>query len=240
MTDVSKMSNAQLLDLLENELYGKGEDHAKGGALTPVDNTYRVELGRRLNAGVTYMLGDHIMDRSNSTSNRWEVYTWPNYDNSEHSLSFTEAWAEIKRRHERDEAKGDCTELKQSELLRLAVRDTLAALEAGHTLDMKEWLRIAKDSTKCEVCMAGAVMLGRLDWEPHLCGDFVVPGEFPPKIEEALRIIDSLRVGEYYDVEGMSCLKEPEPHAHIQHWKDPAESAAFYREFADWLEERGL
>lgn len=86
---------------------------------------------------------------------------------------------------------------KLSELLRLAVSDSLAVEAAGVRLDMGDWLVLRGDG-RCAACMAGAVMFRTLESRPDQPGivNEIAPSCFSGSVPKKLRAINKLRCGE--------------------------------------------
>lgn len=84
----------------------------------------------------------------------------------------------------------DITKLKQSQLLRLAVKDAQACERSRlYKLSMGTW---HTPNGKCAVCMAGAIMAKTLG-VPRT--RFSQPGLFEAEVERALHVVNRMRGG---------------------------------------------
>ena len=110
---------------------------------------------------------------------------------------------------------------KLSELLRIAVADAQQVEREGHVLDMRVYLeRLAPEigklhpSNKCRACMAGAVMICRMDGERVLneAGGPLQPGLFDENADaRGLHAIDLMRVSGFRGALGYIREEPPTP-----------------------------
>ncbi len=84
---------------------------------------------------------------------------------------------------------------KLSALLRLAVKDAQAVAKLkSYRLNMQQWHNPAGTSGKCEVCMAGAVMVKEL----HAPRDkAITPDDYETSVYLKLDAIDDMRIGHF-------------------------------------------
>ena len=86
---------------------------------------------------------------------------------------------------------------KMSSLLRLAVKDAQACeADPRYVLMMGSWHEPARNSAKCAVCMAGAVMAQTIGVTPL---KVVSPYSFTPPTRRRLEAIDDMRCGGFDD-----------------------------------------
>ena len=77
-------------------------------------------------------------------------------------------------------------------LLRIAVDDMKATLESGYKINMVVWGKNV-GTPKCQVCMAGAVMLNTLKIEPNCYNDFSIL--YNSENSDQLSALDEIRLG---------------------------------------------
>ena len=116
----------------------------------------------------------------------------------------------------------DITKLKPSELIRVGLSDLLIVNSYDeYQINMDQWHTPSGDTT-CQVCMAGAVMVQRLNAEPQNCYE---PADFSLLERAALVALDTLRIGLVHI-------------AFSQLHLDMQEGRKFNREMSSWYDDR--